>query len=375
MLTQKISRREFLWRSVLLGAGATFPSVAQKAWGGSRILGANDRLRIAVVGLGKKGIRHLSEYLKLPKVEIAAICDLDEEVLEIISGYLERNGFQRPARFKDYRRLLDAPDINVLSVATPKNLRSRIGIDACQAGKDIFFEKPFASSLPEGELLIEAVRKTNRIAQQRDTSVFSVSDINSLMPLVNLNEIKAVRGWKTVETNNSVKEKQDTEWQLDSVLDEIDLARCLMGVEFPDTVSTVRFNKETRSTPTTLALQFGFNNNNKSQKRSINFELKTQPRRSKNIESREKNFLFLERDDDETTNSSVVFSTDGGEFTVAVNSKFDKSETANSSWENFVSGVRAKDSSQLRNTLSEAHKSNTLVHLAEKSLLEQKWNE
>jgi predicted dehydrogenase len=122
---------------------------------------ASDRIRIAVIGVHGRGRDHIHGFNKIDGVEVAAICDPDEEVLRSRAA-----GFsKRPITETDLRRILDRKDIDAVSIATPNHWHALAAIWACQAGKDVYVEKPGAHTLFEGRKLIEAAAKYDRIVQ------------------------------------------------------------------------------------------------------------------------------------------------------------------------------------------------------------------
>src|SRR5580700_7432464 len=126
-----------------------------------RVFGANDRVRVAVCGLRNRGKDHLDGFSKVPNVEVAALCDVDEAVLGKRRGEVRGT----PRTFVDVRRLLEDPTIDAISIATPNHWHALIAIWACQAGKDVYVEKPCTHNLWEGQQLIAAAKRYNRIVQ------------------------------------------------------------------------------------------------------------------------------------------------------------------------------------------------------------------
>ena len=166
-----INRRDFVTRS----AGAMASATA--AGGGFSILSGspNDTIRVAVVGVRGQGNAHIREYLRMPNVEIAALCDIDPVELNRRLGEIEKASGKRPAAYSDLRKVLEDKSINAISVATPNHWHSLMGIWACQAGKDVYLEKPCSHSYWEGRKLVEAARKYDRIVQHGTNSRGSVA--------------------------------------------------------------------------------------------------------------------------------------------------------------------------------------------------------
>jgi len=125
-----------------------------------RILGANDRIRTGIIGAGGRG-KYLTGQFKEIGAEMAAVCDIYEANLQ--GGLKEASTGAKP--FHDYRRLLDDKSIDAVIVATPDHWHARMVIDAVEAGKDVYCEKPMAHKIEEGFAVIQAVRRTHRIVQ------------------------------------------------------------------------------------------------------------------------------------------------------------------------------------------------------------------
>lgn len=126
----------------------------------SRVYGANDRMRAGIVGAGGRG-RYLTGQFKEAGVEVGAVCDVYEPNLQ--AGLKEASTGAKPLR--DYRRLLEDKSLDAVIVATPDHWHARMVIDAVEAGKDVYVEKPLAHKIDEGFRMIEAVRRTKRIVQ------------------------------------------------------------------------------------------------------------------------------------------------------------------------------------------------------------------
>ena len=130
----------------------------------------NDTVRVAIVGLNGQGKSHTSSYLKMPDVEIAALCDIDEATFGHHLKAIEAAGKPKPKIYQDIRKLLEDKEIDAVSIATPNHWHSLMGIWTCQAGKDLYLEKPCSQSYWEGRQLVQAARKYNRIVQHGTNS-------------------------------------------------------------------------------------------------------------------------------------------------------------------------------------------------------------
>ncbi len=145
-----------------MGLAGQFPSVARAA---APIRGANDRLRVAVVGTNSRGLTHIECLGGVKNVEIAAICDVDERA--IAKGLAETAKWQKsvPDGIRDFRRALDDASIDAISIATPDHWHAPMSILALAAGKHVYVEKPCSHNPHEGELLVAAARKYDRRVQ------------------------------------------------------------------------------------------------------------------------------------------------------------------------------------------------------------------
>jgi predicted dehydrogenase len=150
-----VDRRHFIMSSVALPA-------ALKA---SALQSPNNTVRVAVVGFNGRGKAHISAYLKMPNVEIAALCDVDQSVVDSGCKTIEAAGKKRPATFADIRKVLDDKSIDAVSIATPNFHHTLQTIWAVQAGKDVYVEKPVSYNMFEAQQIIAASRKYNRIVQ------------------------------------------------------------------------------------------------------------------------------------------------------------------------------------------------------------------
>ncbi len=153
-----VTRRDFVKTataaSVLLGTSRT-------GWAG-----ANDRVRVAQMGLNGRGKSHLAGYGALENVEVATICDPDSTLFEpTTKAFFTDKGRKPPKAEQDIRRVLEDKDIDAVSMATPNHWHSLATIWACQAGKDVYVEKPMTHNVFEGLRVIEAQKKYNRIVQ------------------------------------------------------------------------------------------------------------------------------------------------------------------------------------------------------------------
>jgi len=151
-----ITRRSFIKGSMAAGAVLALPF--------SRVLGANNDIRVAVVGIRSKGAQHIGVFNNLEGVRVVALCDVDKNILDReVKKFKDRS--ESVAAYTDVRRLLDDKSIDVIVAATPHHWHSLITVWACQAGKDVYVEKPASHDIWQGRKMVEAARKYKRIVQ------------------------------------------------------------------------------------------------------------------------------------------------------------------------------------------------------------------
>ncbi len=154
----KLNRRSFLVKTALGTAAALI------AGRGSGVLGANDAVRIGVVGLHGRGQSHIYQATRVPGFRLAALCDVDPAVLGQNVEKAKADG--HPVRgFKDVRDLIASKEIDAITIATPNHWHALATIWACQAGKDVFVEKPVSHNVSEGRQMVEAARRYGRMVQ------------------------------------------------------------------------------------------------------------------------------------------------------------------------------------------------------------------
>src|SRR5271156_124557 len=166
-----LPRREFLEDTAALAASmAMIPGLAsadtpKTGEADTKPASANDTLRVAVCGVRSRGMEHIEGWNKLNDVRITAICDVDLNVTgPARKAIAKRNGTEPPV-VQDIRRLLDDKSIDAISIATPNHWHALATIWACQAGKDVYVEKPVSHNVSEGRRMVEAARKFERIVQ------------------------------------------------------------------------------------------------------------------------------------------------------------------------------------------------------------------
>ncbi len=130
----------------------------------------NDAVRVAVVGCGGRGSSHMNAWTSIPNVELAALVDVDDSHSERYNGALQRKGKNPVPVFRDIRKVLDDKNIDAVSIATPNHWHTLQTIWACQAGKDVYVEKPCSHNVFESKQIVAAARKYNRVVQMGSQS-------------------------------------------------------------------------------------------------------------------------------------------------------------------------------------------------------------
>jgi predicted dehydrogenase len=126
---------------------------------------ASDRIQVGFIGLGGQGTSRLNEFMRHPDVSAAAVCDVDRTHLDRAAALVEKTQGHTPAKFQDFRKLIESKDLDAVMVATPDHWHALPVIHACQAGKDVFVEKPLSYSIGEGRAMVNAARRHERITQ------------------------------------------------------------------------------------------------------------------------------------------------------------------------------------------------------------------
>ncbi len=158
-----VTRREFL-DTLAVGAAGLAVSSTAKSYG--QIMGSNDRLNFAVIGLNSRAYAHLSA-LKANKncARIAYVCDVDSNILAKFAGNAEKEMGEAPKTEKDFRHILQQKDVDAITIATPDHWHAPMAIAGLQAGKNVYVEKPCSHNPAEGAMLVEAQKKYGKVVQ------------------------------------------------------------------------------------------------------------------------------------------------------------------------------------------------------------------
>ena len=296
-----MNRRHFLMSSVAV------PSVVRA----STIASPNNSVRVAVVGFNGQGRGHIRSYLQTPNVEIAALCDVDEAVLERGCKMIEEAGAKRPAVYTDFRKLIEDPSIDAVSLATPNHHHTLQTIWACQAGKDVYVEKPCSYNMFEAKQIVAAARKYDRIVQHGTGASASLHEAKKKMEEGIIGDVYMARGlcYKWRDTIGHAQEEPvpagvhydlwigpapekpftrnrfhyNWHWQWDygngdignQGIHQLHAARWALGVKYPTKVSSIGGHfmfDDDQETPNTQVTTFEFNEGGK--KKLIVFEVR-----------------------------------------------------------------------------------------------------
>src|SRR4026209_233870 len=155
-----MNRRHFLMSTAIMAGNAAVRGMQSP----------NDTVRVGIAGLGGRGGSHVSAWAGMKNVEIAGLCDVDEGHIGAEIKGLESRRLKHPTVYTDYRQMLESTDIDVVSIATPNHWHTLQTIWACQAGKDVYVEKPCSHNVFESQQIVAAARKYNRLVQMGSQS-------------------------------------------------------------------------------------------------------------------------------------------------------------------------------------------------------------
>ncbi|HYT76650.1 MAG TPA: Gfo/Idh/MocA family oxidoreductase [Vicinamibacterales bacterium] len=209
------SRRTFLKEAAVGAAGsALLPSaLGAQAASQDRVAGANRRVRVALIGCGGQGNADLRAALRLG-AQLVALCDVDDDQAMKTAQRLDKEFSQKPdLTTRDFRRVLDRKDVDAVIIGTPDHWHALPTILACQAGKDVYVEKPLALTIGEGRVMVDAARRYNRVVQmgtqQRSSTHFR--DAVDYVKSGALGKIRVVKAWAYQDWMGNIPREPDSE--------------------------------------------------------------------------------------------------------------------------------------------------------------------
>jgi predicted dehydrogenase len=165
-----MNRREFLESSgkaaLGVGLGMTVASaLATPTYGQTKPVSANDKIVMGAIGLGGMGTGNMNAFMDHPEVEVVAVCDVDSNNLKRAAALVEKKYGRLPKAAEDFRKVLDMKNVDAVMIGTPDHWHALPFIMACEAGKDVFCEKPISHDVYEGQMMVGAAKHYNRVSQ------------------------------------------------------------------------------------------------------------------------------------------------------------------------------------------------------------------
>jgi predicted dehydrogenase len=195
MASSEVSRRTFL--GSVAGGLTALTALNRRVLARQR---PNDQIVMGMIGVGGQGTSRLRQFLQHPDVRVAAVCDVDSMHLDRACAEIEKTGAQKPKTFSDFRRVLEDPEIDAVTVVTPDHWHALATVRAFEAGKDVFVEKPLSYSVAEGRMMVDASLKYKRVTQMGNHIHNDTPNYRRVVELVQsgkLGRITRVHCWKT----------------------------------------------------------------------------------------------------------------------------------------------------------------------------------
>lgn len=194
-----MERRNFMQKAMMattgIGIASSFPQFVR---GGMKGPNASDKIKVALIGAKNQGWSNLATFIGFPNVECIAICDVDDKWLNQRAADVEKKtGKKPPFLYKDWRKVIENKDVDVVIVGTPDHWHCLITVAALEAGKDVYCEKPLGNSIAECEVMVKAARKHNRVVQvgQWQRSDPHWQDAMAFIHSGRLGHIRSVKTW------------------------------------------------------------------------------------------------------------------------------------------------------------------------------------
>ncbi len=270
------TRRDFIKKTTTGTAAVTLGGLAFPSWANARILGANDHINCAVIGVRSRAKAHVLAIHQDPNAKILYNCDVDDKIIEEHNAWCQEHIGYVPKVEKDFRKILEDKDVDAVFIATPEHWHAPMAILALQAGKHVYVEKPCSHNPYENDLLVAAQKKYGKKVQmgnqQRSakTSMMAVDDIrNGVIGEVFKGEAYYSNNRESIGKGKAIDVPQTLDWELwqgpapregyrDNIhpynwhwfrnwgtgeihnngTHEIDICRWALGVNLPETVTS-----------------------------------------------------------------------------------------------------------------------------------------
>jgi predicted dehydrogenase len=206
-----LTRRKFIGKTALatLAADSLSSPFIRSVRAGEP--GANEKIRLGLIGCGGMGQGDLKCFFLNPEVDCAVICDVDDTQIAKGLEICEEKRGKKPDTAKDFRRVLDRKDIDIVLIATPDHWHALPTVMACQAGKDVYVERPLAKTIDEGRAMLTASQKHNRIVQMGSQwrSCQHIIEAAEFVKSGKLGKLAMVRGWAYLDWLPSIGKPAD----------------------------------------------------------------------------------------------------------------------------------------------------------------------
>ena len=374
----------------------------------------NDTVRIACVGVRGQGNSHIHNYEKMKNVEIAAICDIDDSILNKRIDEVEKATGKKPAAYSDIRKLLENKEIDAVSIATPNHSHTLQTIWALQAGKDVYIEKPCSHDIFESKQIIAAAKKYNNRIVQHGVNARSSPGVQEAVKQMRdglIGDLYMARGlcfkWRDTigrakpepvppgvhydlwlgpaPQHEFTKNRFHYNWHWfwdygngdigNQGIHEMDIARWGLGVRYPTRVSTVGGHfmfDDDQETPNTMSASFEFNEGGK--RRMLVFEVRHW---MTNHEAGIGERVGRNGKKDSNTIGNLFYGSKGYLAVEGYNKYYTflgrdqepgpQAEQGGNNWQNFIDVVRSRKTEEQNNPIEEGSISCTLMHLANMS--------
>ena len=393
-------------RHFVMGATGALASTQVKS---HMLASPNDTVRIACVGVRGQGRAHLNQYSQMKNVEIAAICDIDEGILNSRLDMVEKKTGKKPASYWEIRKLLEDKSIDAISIATPNHSHTLQTIWSLQAGKHVYCEKPCSHDVFESKQIVAATKKYGKIVQHGTNSRSGVAIRDAVQKMNEglIGDVYHARGlcykWRDTigrapvepvpagvhydqwlgpaPKHDFTKNRFHYNWHWfwdygngdfgNQGIHELDIARWGLGVNYPHKVSAIGGHymfDDDQETPNTLSVSYEFREGGKN--KLMTFEVRHW---ATNFEDQ----IGVNHKGDSGSVGNIFYGSKGylciewytKYWTYLFDTKTKErhagpaEEQGGNNWENFIEAVRANDPAKRNAPIEEGAKSATLMHL------------